>query len=72
MGQDAFGDYPGGSWPAKPNPFFDAVQAAAIMHDMMAATTTGQATAAEAVQQAQERMEAIAEEMQLGAPPQQE
>jgi len=72
MGRDAFGDYPGGSWPAKPNPFFDAVQAAAIMHDMMSATTTGQATAAEAVQQAQERMEAIAEEMQLGAPPQQE
>jgi multiple sugar transport system substrate-binding protein len=67
MGKEAFGDYPGGCWPAKPNAFWDAVQASALIHDMMAATTTGQATPAEAVKQAQERMELIAEEMQLGA-----
>jgi multiple sugar transport system substrate-binding protein len=67
MGKEAFGDYPGGCWPAKPNPFWDAVQASALIHDMMAATTTGQATPAEAVKQAHERMQLIAEEMQLGA-----
>jgi multiple sugar transport system substrate-binding protein len=66
MGKEAFGDYPGGSWPAKPNPFWDAVQAAAILHDMMAATITKQATPAQAVKQAHERMEAIAKEMKIG------
>ena len=66
MGKEAFGDYPGGCWPAKPNAFWDAVQAAAIMHDMMAATTTKQATPAAAVKQAHDRMAQIAKEMKLG------
>jgi multiple sugar transport system substrate-binding protein len=65
MGKEAFGDYPGGSWPAKPNAFWDAVQAQAIMHDMMAATTTKQATPAQAVKQAHDRMEVIAKEMKI-------
>jgi hypothetical protein len=36
------------------------------MHDMMAAITTKQATAAQAVKQAHDRMETIAKEMKLG------
>jgi len=36
------------------------------VHDMMAATITKQATPAQAVKQAHERMEAIAKEMKIG------
>ena len=57
------GDHPGGSWPAQPSPYFDAIAAQAILEDMMAQIITQGATPADAVAQAAERMQAIADEL---------
>ncbi|GAB4567509.1 MAG: extracellular solute-binding protein [Anaerolineae bacterium] len=65
MGESALGDYPGTSWPADPNPFFDAIEAQTILTDMMAQTITQGVSPADAVKQAADRMMQIAEEMQV-------
>jgi len=65
MGEAALGDYPGLSWPADPNPFFDAISAQTVLTDMMAQTITQGVKPADAVKQAADRMAQIAEEMQV-------
>ncbi|MEZ4831417.1 MAG: extracellular solute-binding protein [Caldilineaceae bacterium] len=63
MAEQQTGDYPGLSWPAPPNPFIDAVNAQAILTDMMAQTIANGLSAEEAVSQASDRMAQIGEEM---------
>ena len=65
MGEAAQGAYPGGSWPADPSPFFDAINAQTIFTDMMARTITEGISPADAVAEAEGRMAQIAEEMQV-------
>ena len=57
------GDHPGGSWPAQPSPYFDAIAAQAILEDMMAQIITQGAAPADAVAQATDRMQQIADEL---------
>ncbi|MFN8445141.1 MAG: extracellular solute-binding protein [Caldilineaceae bacterium] len=63
MGEASLGDFPGSSWPALPNAFFDAIQAEAIIEDMMAQIITNGAKPAEAVATAHDRIQKIADEM---------
>jgi multiple sugar transport system substrate-binding protein len=65
MGESALGSYPGLPYPAKPNPYFDAIDAQTILTDMMAQTITQGVSPADAVQQAHDRMAQIADEMQV-------
>jgi multiple sugar transport system substrate-binding protein len=65
MGQTAQGQHPGSSWPADPNPFFDAIAAQAILTDMMARTITEGMKPADAVKEAEDRIALIADEMQV-------
>jgi multiple sugar transport system substrate-binding protein len=63
MGEQTQGTHPGLSWPAPPSPFFDAVNAQSVLTDMMAQTITQGTSPEEAVAQATQRIEQIAEEM---------
>lgn len=63
MGKAAFGDYPGMPYPAKPSPYFDAIDAQTVITDMVAQVTTAGVSAADAVAQATDRMQQIADEM---------
>lgn len=63
MGENVLGDHPGLSWPAEPSPFHDAIQAESILTDMLAQTIIQGMSPADAVAQATERMERIADEM---------
>jgi multiple sugar transport system substrate-binding protein len=65
LGESALGSYPGLPYPAKPNAFFDAIDAQTIVTDMMAQTVTQDVSPAEAVTQASERMALIADELQV-------
>lgn len=57
------GDHPGQSWPAMPHPFFDAIAAQAIIEEMMAQITGSGVSVEDAVAQAADRMQQIADEM---------
>jgi multiple sugar transport system substrate-binding protein len=57
------GSHPGSSWPAQPSPFFDAIQAQAIIEEMMAQVVNNGVPVEEAVAQAADRMQQIADEM---------
>jgi len=57
------GSHLGSSFPAPPSPYFDAIQAQAILEDMMAQTITQGMSPTDAVAQATERMQAIADEL---------
>ncbi len=63
MGEASLGQHPGSSSPAKPNAFFDAIQAEAIIEDMMAQIVANGARPADAVAQAADRIQSIADEM---------
>ena len=63
MGEASLGDHPGSSWPAAPNAFFDAIQAEAIIEDMMAQVITEGVKPADAVATAHDRIVKIADEM---------
>jgi multiple sugar transport system substrate-binding protein len=63
LGESAFGDYPGLPYPALPSPFFDNIDAQAILADMMAQTVIQGASPADAVKQAADRMAQIADEL---------
>jgi multiple sugar transport system substrate-binding protein len=64
MGEEAFGDYPGFSYPADPSPFFDTLLAEGIPTDILAQTIVQGVSPEEAVKQAADRMAQIAEEME--------
>ena len=51
------------SWPAQPHPFFDAIQAQAIIEEMMAQVVNNGVAVEEAISQATDRMQQIADEM---------
>jgi multiple sugar transport system substrate-binding protein len=57
------GNHPGSSWPALPHPFFDAIQAQAIIEEMMAQVINNGVSVEDAVTQATERMQQLADEM---------
>jgi multiple sugar transport system substrate-binding protein len=57
------GSHVGSSWPAQPSPFFDAIAAQAIIEEMMARVTNDGATPEEAVAEAADRMQQLADEM---------
>jgi multiple sugar transport system substrate-binding protein len=57
------GEHPGDSWPAQPSPFFDAITAQAIIEEMMAQVTNNGVAPADAVAQAADRMQQLADEM---------
>jgi multiple sugar transport system substrate-binding protein len=57
------GNHPGSSWPALPHPFFDAIQAQAIIEEMMAQVVNNGVAVEEAISQATDRMQQIADEM---------
>lgn len=63
MGKAAQGSHPGASWPALPNPLFDAIAAQAVLPDMMAQIIAQGLTPAEAVAQAHDRIIGIGQEM---------
>lgn len=63
MGSEAFGNYSGMPYPAQPSPYFDAIDAQTVITDMIAQVTTAGVSAADAVSQATDRMQQIAEEM---------
>ncbi|MCC6457797.1 MAG: extracellular solute-binding protein [Caldilineaceae bacterium] len=63
MGQAQLGDFVGASWPAQPNPLFDAIAAQAILTDMMAQIIAQGATVEDAVAQAHDRIITIGQEM---------
>jgi len=63
MGEQSLGDYEGLSYPAQPSPFFDAVNAQAIMTDMMSQIIAQGASPADAVTQAAGRIAQIADEL---------
>ena len=63
MGEASLGDHPGSAWPAAPNAFFDAIQAEAIIEDMMAQVITEGVKPADAVATAHDRIVKIADEM---------
>jgi multiple sugar transport system substrate-binding protein len=63
MGEATLGQHPGSSWPAKPSPFFDAIQAEAIIEDMMSQVIAEGVKPADAVATAHDRIAQIADEM---------
>ena len=63
MGKATLGTHVGGSWPAQPSPFFDAIQAQAVLTDMMAQIVAQGVAPADAVAQANDRMISIGQEM---------
>jgi len=62
MGQAALGDFVGSSYPAQPSSFFDAIAAQTILTDMMAQTITQGIKPEDAVKQAADRIQKIADE----------
>ncbi|MFN8491099.1 MAG: extracellular solute-binding protein [Caldilineaceae bacterium] len=62
MGKAALGDFVGSSWPAPPSPFFDAIAAQTVLTDMMAQIITKGAKPEDAVKQAADRIQKIADE----------
>jgi multiple sugar transport system substrate-binding protein len=63
MGEQTQGTYPGLSWPAPPSPFFDAVNAQSVLTDVLAQTIAQGTSPEDAVAQATQRIEQIADEM---------
>jgi len=62
MGQAAQGDFVGSSYPAQPSSFFDAIAAQTVLTDMMAQTITQGIKPEDAVKQAADRIQKIADE----------
>ena len=62
MGQATLGEFVGSSWPAQPSSFFDAIAAQTVLTDMMAQTITQGMKPEDAVKQAAERIQKIADE----------
>ncbi|CAN5820861.1 extracellular solute-binding protein [soil metagenome] len=62
MGQAALGDFVGASYPAQPSSFFDAIAAQTVLTDMMAQTITQGVKPEDAVKQAADRIQKIADE----------
>jgi len=62
MGQASLGDFLGASWPAQPSPVFDAINAQAVLTDMMAQIVAQGMEPADAVAQAADRIQSIGEE----------
>lgn len=63
MGQAAQGDFVGASWPAQPSPLFDAIDAQAVLTDMIAQIIAQGVSPADAVAQAHDRIISIGQEM---------
>ncbi|MCC6457798.1 MAG: extracellular solute-binding protein [Caldilineaceae bacterium] len=63
MGRATLGTHVGASWPAQPNPLFDAINAQAVLTDMMAQIVAQGATVEGAVAQAHDRIITIGQEM---------
>jgi multiple sugar transport system substrate-binding protein len=62
MGAAAQGNWVGASWPAPPSPYFDAINAQAVLTDMMAQIIAQGASVEDAVAQAADRMVSIGQE----------
>ena len=62
MGKSAQGDHIGASWPADPGPLFDAINAQAVLTDMMAQIVAQGATPDKAVSDAADRILTIGQE----------
>ena len=62
MGKSAQGDHIGASWPAQPDALFDAINAQAVLTDMMAQIIAQGATPEEGVAQAADRITSIGQE----------
>ena len=62
MGQESLGDHLGVSWPAQPNPMFDAINAQAVLTDMMAQIIAQGMSPEDAVAQAADRVLSIGQE----------
>ncbi len=63
MGKATLGNHLGGSWPAQPGPLFDAINAQAVLTDMMAQVVAQGVSPADAVAQAHDRIITIGQEM---------
>lgn len=63
MGKATLGTHVGASWPAEPGPFFDAINAQAVLTDMMAQIVAQGVSVEDAVAQAHDRMITIGQEM---------
>ena len=63
MGRSALGTHLGGSWPATPGPLFDAINAQAVLTDMMAQIIAQGVSVEDAVAQAHDRIISIGQEM---------
>jgi multiple sugar transport system substrate-binding protein len=63
MGQSSLGTHLGGSWPAEPGPLFDAINAQAVLTDMMAQIIAQGVSVEDAVAQTHERIIGIGQEM---------
>jgi multiple sugar transport system substrate-binding protein len=63
MGRSTLGTHVGASWPAQPNPLFDAINAQAVLTDMMAQIIAQGVSVEDAVAQAHDRIITIGQEM---------
>jgi multiple sugar transport system substrate-binding protein len=63
MSESTLGTHIGASWPAEPNPLFDAIAAQAVLTDMMAQITAQGVAPADAVAQAHDRIITIGQDM---------
>ena len=63
MGRSTLGTHVGASWPAQPNPLFDAINAQAVLTDMMAQIIAQGTSVEDAVAQAHDRIITIGQEM---------
>ena len=63
MGRATLGTHVGASWPAPPNPLFDAIAAQAVLTDMMAQIIAQGTPVEDAVAQASDRIISIGQEM---------
>jgi multiple sugar transport system substrate-binding protein len=63
MGRSTLGTHVGASWPAPPNPLFNAIAAQSVLTDMMAQIVAQGVTVEDAVAQAHDRIITIGQEM---------
>lgn len=63
MGKATLGNHVGSSWPANPGPLFDAINAQAVLTDLMAQVVAQGVSPADAVAQAHDRIITIGQEM---------